>query len=501
MPANDIEIHEAEEGILQLLTAPVEVVKGSNGKVKGLICQKMKLGDPDVTGRRTPVPIIGSDFTEEYDFIIAAIGQGPDYNVLGQDKNILVKENRKLSYSKNTFQTEIPNIFVAGDFATGAATVVEALGSGKKAALAALKYINGETVSFPWEFFSVKEDLKNIDHAYYKTFTKEAREQIDVLEPDVRKTNFKEIESVFPESKATKEALRCMECGCMDVHECSLKDYSSQYHVDETNYSGAMNIYTTDDSHPFIFRDPSKCVLCGRCVRLCDERMNVGVYGYVKRGFDSVINPSFNLPLGESDCVSCGTCISGCPVGAIVPKTLAKRKVPVEGIFTDTNCYHCSIACPTNVESLTDTIYNVNARMGYLCKKGRFDFPTVNFEFPKVDKETIKNFKDAVVYPSISLSAEDYETLKIASAKNNWSLANYYSQSSLWIAFAENKIIPRMDFFRNGIGEKSIVIVCGDLENINPVAINKVSLSTRSDTKIVLSIKKTLRLKNLVQLF
>ncbi|HOV12800.1 MAG TPA: FAD-dependent oxidoreductase, partial [Spirochaetota bacterium] len=500
MPANEVEIHEAEEeGIkFQLLTAPLEIVKHSNGKVKGLICQKMKLGDPDVTGRRTPMPITGSEFSEDYDFIIAAIGQGPDYNILGADKQILVKDGKRLSYTKGTFQTEIPDLFVAGDFATGAATVVEALGSGKKAALSALKYITGVKLEVKEEFFSVREDLKSIEHSFFKEFKKEKRERIAVLSPEKRKTNFNEIESVFPESQAAKEAARCMECGCMDVHQCLLKKYADDYNADETNYSGSMNVFKNDDGHPFIFREPSKCILCGRCIRLCDEKVGVGVYGYVKRGFDTIVNPSFNIPLADSDCVSCGTCISGCPVGAIVPKTPDKKKVAVKGRITETNCYHCSIACPTKVESLTDSIYEVNERMGYLCKKGKFNIPSIDMDFTSVDKNILANFKDATVYPSVSLSAEDYEALKIVAGKNNWSLANYYSQSSLWIAFADNKTLPAMDFFTNDISENTLVIVSGNLEKINPIAINKLNITMKNDTKIIqLNKESTIRVRNL----
>lgn len=504
MPANDIEIHEAEEeGVkFQLLTAPLEVVKNSNGKVKALVCQKMKLGDPDVSGRRTPMPIPGSDFTEEYDFIIAAIGQGPDYNILGSDKQILVKDGRRLAYAKGTFQTEIPNLFVAGDFATGAATVVEALSSGKKAALSALKFVTGVKVDCKEEFVSVREDLKNIEHSFFKEFEKDNREQISVLSPEKRKTNFNEIESVFSEAQAIKEANRCMECGCMDVRGCMLKKYADDYQADETNYSGKMNVYKVDDSHPFIFREPSKCILCGRCIRLCDEKVGAGVYGYVKRGFDTIVNPSFNIPLSESDCISCGTCISGCPVGAIVPKTLKNKKVPVKGVVTETNCYHCSIGCPTKVESLTDSIYEVTERMGYLCKKGKFNIPEMEFDLTSADKNILSNFKGATVYPSVSLSAEDYEVLKIAAGKNDWSLANYYSQSSLWRSFAENKTLPSMDFFTSDIAEKSLVVVCGNLENINPIAINKLLIAMKNDTKTILVNKeRALRMKKLGSAF
>lgn len=71
------------------------------------------------------------------------------------------------------------------------------------------------------------------------------------------------------------------------------------------------------DEHPFILRDPNKCILCGLCVRACDEVMGVGALGLVKRGFDTVVMPALEQPLTETGCISCGQCASVCPTGAL----------------------------------------------------------------------------------------------------------------------------------------------------------------------------------------
>ena len=71
------------------------------------------------------------------------------------------------------------------------------------------------------------------------------------------------------------------------------------------------------DEHPFILRDPNKCILCGLCVRACDEVMGVGALGLVKRGFDTVVMPALEQPLTETGCISCGQCVSVCPTGAL----------------------------------------------------------------------------------------------------------------------------------------------------------------------------------------
>ncbi|HQB61751.1 MAG TPA: FAD-dependent oxidoreductase, partial [Spirochaetota bacterium] len=503
MPANEVEKDEAEEeGIkFQLLTLPVEIAKDGD-KATGMVCRKMKLGDADASGRRKPIPIEGSEFTENYDFIIAAIGQRPDYDILGDRRNEMVPDNKKISYNDKTGQTALEKVFIAGDYATGAATVVEALAGGKKAASAILKYLQGaESLEPKKEFLSKREDLKEIDEEFLSRWEKKSREKIDVLEPDERKSNFKEIEKVFAESRALREAARCMECGCMDVYQCLLKKYAEDYEAQDNKYRGAVNTPLFDDSSKYLFREPSKCILCGRCVRLCSEKVNIGVYGYVKRGFDAIVSPNFGRNLSDTDCISCGTCISGCPVGAIVPKIPAMKKVPLKGDMIDSYCFHCSVGCKNSVELFNGSIYEVHERDGYLCGRGRFGFPDIAAHKNDVslfNYDKLENFRDAVIYPSPSLSAEDYEVVKIAAKLMNWDVANYYSQSSLWRAFAKINKLPSMDFFTKDIKDKTLVVIAGDLESTNPIAIGELSSKIKPDTDVVLVNKElTVRLKNL----
>jgi formate dehydrogenase major subunit len=497
MPAEEIEkIEAAEEGVkFMFLTAPVEVIKNGDS-AKGLVLRKMKLGEPDSSGRRSPVPIEGSDFNENFDFIISAIGQGPDFGILGDIKDKLVKDGKRLSYNKETCQTGIEYVFAAGDYSIGAATVVEGIAEAKKAALFIVKYLKGEDMKPANEYYSAREELTDRNNVYFSDWEKSGREKPVVLSPEIRKSGFTEIEEVFAKNRAASEAKRCMECGCMDVYECSLKRYSEEYEAVENKFKGALNIFKNDDTGKFLFREPSKCILCGRCVRLCSEKVNVGVYGYVKRGFESIVAPSFGFPLSGSDCINCGTCISGCPVGAIVPKQPDRKKVPLKTKRADAYCFYCSNGCKTTVSVLDGSIYEIKEREGYLCEKGRFHFPVVSKN--GFDLHAIIGYKDATVYPSASLSSEDYEALKSISTGLNWKLANYYSQSSLWQAFAALKKLPSMDFFNSEAGDRTLFVVAGDLEKTNPVAINRLNeLRKGSQVVIHLNNERTLRLKNL----
>lgn len=486
MPANEVEKEEAEEeGIkFNILTNPSAVLQ-ENGKLKGLTCIKMELGEPDESGRRRPVPIENSEFNENFDYVITAVGQGPDMSVLGEyhDK---ITDGKWMKYDKATGTTDIDFIFAGGDCAIGAATVVEAIGTSHEAARSIVKYLNGEKINKPKEFLSKREDLGGVTEAFLSKFEKAPREKIEILDPEKRRRIFDEIESVFTEEKTVKEANRCMECGCMDLNECSLKKYAEDYDCEDNHYQGDVNIFDEDNKHPFIFREPSKCILCGRCIRLCAEKVNLSIYGYVDRGFQTTVSPEFGKSLADSDCISCGLCISGCPVGALVPKKPEMKKVPLKGEITSTNCYHCSLGCKIDVETLKDSIYDIHLGGKYICKKGRFNQPDYFPSCEDKDFATLKSFKDAIVYPSPTLSAEDYESLKNVSDKMNWKISNYYSQGSLWQAFAEKNVLPSMDFFEKPISEKSLVIIAGDIEQINPVTYNILQDKKLKDTKFIL---------------
>jgi glutamate synthase (NADPH/NADH) small chain len=145
MPARNEEIHHAkEEGVIfKLLTAPTEFIGDENGKVKAVKCIEMKLGEPDDSGRRRPVPIPNSDFTIEIDTALVAIGQSPNPLVPQSMKELETEKWGNLKVDEDG-QTTVPGVFAGGDIATGAATVILAMGAGKKAARAIDKYLKSK---------------------------------------------------------------------------------------------------------------------------------------------------------------------------------------------------------------------------------------------------------------------------------------------------------------------------------------------------------------------
>ena len=143
MPARLEEIENAEEeGILfSLLTNPVEMIGDESNTVKVLRCQRMTLGEPDQSGRRNPVPVANEYIDLCADTVIVAIGQGPNPVLLRGTEGLALTERGYIKVNDENLMTSIPGVFAAGDIVTGAATVIQAMGAGRKAASAIHAYL------------------------------------------------------------------------------------------------------------------------------------------------------------------------------------------------------------------------------------------------------------------------------------------------------------------------------------------------------------------------
>jgi glutamate synthase (NADPH/NADH) small chain len=144
VPARAEEYHHAqEEGIrFELLTAPIRVI-GEDGWVKALECIRMELGEPDDSGRRRPVPIKGSEFQMPVDIVVVAIGTGANPLVPTSTKGLNINKWGYIITDEETCQTNIPGVYAGGDIVTGSATVISAMGAGRKAATSINEYLKG----------------------------------------------------------------------------------------------------------------------------------------------------------------------------------------------------------------------------------------------------------------------------------------------------------------------------------------------------------------------
>jgi heterodisulfide reductase subunit A len=230
MPASHEEIADAEaEGIhISFLTAPVEVV-GVGGKMTGLKCIRMKLGDPDSSGRRRPVPVPHSEHELEFDNIIVAISQSPNLTGLNGKSKINLKKTKWNTIDANpeTLQTNDHRIFSGGDLVLGPSTIIASMGQGRRAAESIDKFINNQLLENYTTHIVQTKVLRGEDfrpHSYaptYKETPKAPREEVPKANAKQRIINFEEVEYGFTEDQARREASRCLNCGvCVECHEC-----------------------------------------------------------------------------------------------------------------------------------------------------------------------------------------------------------------------------------------------------------------------------------------
>ena len=373
MPAEDIEIKEAEEEgvIFKNLANPIEVT--GDGRVEAVRLQLMELGEADASGRRAPVPIPGQEEVLDIDTMIIAVGQQLD----GFGFEHIAKTNRNtIAADEKTFATSIEGVFAVGDATNkGADIAITAIGEARKAAAVIDDYLNGVNSSYEKPYYATTDPAPES----FANKEKCSRATMPHRTPDDRKHNFKEVNFGLSEEQAINEASRCLECGCMDFFDCKLIGYANDYKVAPEKYDGEFHTRNHDDNHPYIKRNPDKCILCGLCVRVCEEVVGTTVLGLVDRGFDTIVKPAFDKPLQDTDCISCGQCISVCPTGALTENMPLKKQVPLAKTHTSTTCSFCSVGCQLKLSSKGNMMVkavpeNENKEDALLCMRGRFGF-------------------------------------------------------------------------------------------------------------------------------
>ena len=260
MPADDGEIREAEEEGVRILylVAPTEVL-AEDGRVIGLRCVNLFLGDPDEGGRRRPNAVEGTEFVLTCDTVIPAVSQLPDLTVLsgtsgGSGSNVVVNAETRM--------TSVPGVFAAGDAVSGRGSVIEAVASGRRAAYEMDRYLRGGEPVLKPEPEVVSVDKREVIRRNADE-TPEARIEPGIRAADERTRDFRPIEASFTEEQAVEEAKRCLACGCgVGCDVCSDVCIYDAVQVQGDRY----------------FIDKEKCDGCG----LCPERCPNGVISMVE---------------------------------------------------------------------------------------------------------------------------------------------------------------------------------------------------------------------------
>ncbi|MFS1148155.1 formate dehydrogenase subunit alpha [Enterococcus faecalis] len=170
--------------------------------------------------------------------------------------------------------------------------------------------------------------------------------------------------------------LECFSCG--KNGDCQLQQYALDYGIDATSFTEGkrMPCHQEDTSNPFFSYDPEKCIMCRRCVGVCQLRQGRDVLSIANRGFETKMMPSYGQPFDQSICESCGNCVSSCPTGALTAKdTKEYRKWETQKI--PTTCPHCGTGCQMNLLVKNNRLVGVEpldgpANKNLLCVKGKF---------------------------------------------------------------------------------------------------------------------------------
>ncbi len=242
---------------------------------------------------------------------------------------------------------------------------------------------------------------------------------------------------------------------CEKSGDCLLEKYAYEYGIKELNYQGEKQKIREKDGKPFIIRDYEKCILCGRCVKVCEEIVGANAIDYKNRGFLTEISAGFDQILKDTECLFCGNCIDVCPVGALREEYSERKGRVWEFKKVNTICPYCGVGCGIEVFVKNNEIVKVKGaeenpvNNGFLCVKGKFGFEYVKSpdrlkkpllrktsrkekpEFEEIDWETALNLiKEKLIEIKVRYGPDSIAGLSSAKCTNeeNYLFQKFFRQ-------------------------------------------------------------------------
>lgn len=244
---------------------------------------------------------------------------------------------------------------------------------------------------------------------------------------------------------------------CHQAGDCKLQDYAYFYNVKPGAFGGEAKAYDVEDDNLFIVRNMNKCILCGKCLRACEEKQGRAVIDFAYRGFKTKVATALDKPLADSVCVSCGTCVAVCPTGALTEKAMigTARKWEVEKVRT--TCPFCGVGCNFDLNVKGGKVIGVTsnacspANGRDMCVKGRFGVDYVHSP-QRLTKPLIK--KNGEFVESSWDEALDLVASKLGTIKTKFGSDSIAALSSARCTNEDNYVMQK--FIRAGIGTNNV---------------------------------------------